>query len=339
MDTNLSTNIHKNVQRVSRVGCAQAVDFVVCTRNNREIVGKTLDAIAAQTLRPASCVVVDGSSTDGTPDFVRTTYPFSQVLVKERDSGPAASRNLGMAQGVGDWIVLVDSDVELMPDWTERQVEFLERTGADIGCGKLLYESRPNVLHAAWGAMNRYGVGWDGGVGEPSARYTEPKPCLWAISAAMIVRRRVAQAIGGFDELLFAGHEDCDFGWRANLYGYRVVFNPLAVAKHRAHATFKRHTMDTHRRFLVYRNRLRSALVNYEAASVARYMSVYVLLALGETLRPPRWVKIEALLWNLKHLGGTLRRRHMVQQGRTVSDRELWPLFSPGFRGPGGHMK
>jgi hypothetical protein len=312
------------------------VDFIVCTRNNRDVISKTLAAIARQGIADYSCTVVDGLSNDGTPEFVRENYRFAEVVVKDRDSGPAASRNIGMARGSAEWIVLVDSDVELCPEWTEKQIAFMERERIDIACGKLVYDTAPETLNAAYGAMNRFTVCWNGGFAQPSANFSAPRRCLWAITAAMVLRRSALERIGGFDEVMFAFYEDCDFGWRANLYGLQVAFNPEAVAYHRVHSTMNKNSMGSRITHLVFRNRIRTALVNYQFHNLVRYVVPYLFLAFIDlAVRGHRRAKLSAFVWNLRNLPDTLRRRREVQSKRKVPDRDLWGLFEKGIRGPG----
>jgi GT2 family glycosyltransferase len=309
------------------------VDFVVCTRNNRNIIEATLRAITSQGIPDYTLTVVDGLSTDGTPALVKSVFPSANVIVKSRDSGPAASRNIGMAAGNSPWIVLVDSDVRLAPDWTERQQRFMLANNVDISCGKLVYASQPQTLNATSGAMNRFGVAWDRGVGEPVGTHAKWHRCLWVGGSALILRRAAAEAIGGFDELMFVAHEDCDYGWRANLMGFRLAFNPEALAEHDVHGTL---SGNERLAYLLYRNRLRSALINYESGNVLRYVLPYCAMAAADALlRPPRKVKVRALAWNVSKIPDTFARRSWVQSRRRVADRELWPLFEPGFKGPG----
>jgi GT2 family glycosyltransferase len=313
------------------------VDFVVCTWNNRAIISSALEGVARQAVRDFTCTVVDDRSTDGTPELIRERFPWVNVVVKEKQTGPSPSRNIGLAKGSAEFIVFVDSDVTLDPRWAEIQIEFM-RSDPRIGvaCGRLLYAPMPDILHAAYGAMNRYGVAWDGGQGQPADHFRERFRCLWANTSAMIVRRDVIDQIGDFDGAMFTFHEDCDFGWRANLFGYQVVFNPSAVAVHLVHGTLDPQKMRRRLIYLVRRNRLRSSLVNYELGSLLRYTSVYLALAVTEGLvQEPRKEKLSALLWNLTQIVETLRRRRWVQSRRTVRDKELWTLFQKGIRGPG----
>jgi GT2 family glycosyltransferase len=314
-----------------------AFDVVICARNNRPVLGETLCGVAGLKGRRQSCIVVDGCSTDGSADFVRANFDWVEVVAKTTDDGPGASRNMGAARGCAPYVLFLDSDVTLAPDWAVAQIALLEeRPGCAALAGKLLYADDPPRLNAAWGAMNRYGVAWGVGDGEPSGARSEPRRCLWNPTAALMVRRAAIDQIGGFDEPMFAFHEDSDFGWRANLCGFEVAYNPRAMAWHRAHSTMNRNSMGDHRAFLAYRNRLRSILINYEPLQLARYLPVHLALFTLQTLgRGPRGARLRSLWWNVGMLSDTLRRRRFVQSRRRVRDRDLWFLFEAGFRGPG----
>lgn len=313
------------------------VDFVVCAYNNRDTIGATLESIARQTVQDRTCCVVDGRSTDGTPDYVRAYFPWVRVVVKEKNDGPAGGRTIGYQLATAPYIIYVDSDVTLEPDWTEQQLRFFDsHPAAGLLCGKLLYAPIPAMLHTAYGAMNRFGVGWDGGIGRPADSFTEPIRCVWANTSAVAVRREMMDQMGAFDVDLYGYHEDSDFGWRANLFGYGVFSNPAAVATHRVHGTPDPTVRNEGQIYLIWRNRFRSTLVNYELGSLLRYYVPYLALSIGNAIiRPPRRAKFRAFWWNIVHLPGTLARRRFVQKNRTVRDRELWPLFERGLFGPG----
>lgn len=313
------------------------VDFVVCAWNNRGSIGATLESIERQTVRDRTCCVVDGGSTDGTPEYVRANFPWVRVVIKDTNSGPAGSRTLGCEFGSAPFLVFVDSDVTLEPDWTGQQLAFFEaHPEAGLLCGKLLYAPMPAMLHTAYGVMNRFGVGWDGAIGVPADSFTTPVRCVWANTSAIAARRAMIDRMGAFDVDLYGYHEDGDFGWRANLFGYAVISNPAAVATHLVHGSPDPTLRNEGQIYLIWRNRIRSSLVNYEWTSLLRYVAPYVVLSIGNAiLKAPRGVKFRALWWNVVNLRNTLARRRFVQRNRTVRDRELWPLFERGLLGPG----
>jgi len=312
------------------------VDFVLCTRNNRDIVARTIESIARQTVGDFTCTVVDGCSTDGTAEFVRAAFPWVAVIVKPADTGPADSRNIGLALGRAEYVVLVDSDVRLDPEWADAQIAFMQSDPRiAMAGGKLIDAEKPSVLYGCQGLMNRFGIAWNGGQGQPVDVFRTPLQCLWVNTSAVILRRDALAVIGAFDTVMFAGHEDSDLGWRANLFGYKVFFNPNAVATHQFHGTFK----PSRLRQLVYlirRNRIRSVVTNYELTSLLRYAVAYLLLSIADGLiYSPRREKLSAVWWNIARCGETLKRRRWVQAQRVVRDRDLWPMFTTGIRGPG----
>jgi GT2 family glycosyltransferase len=313
------------------------VHVIVCTHNSRRIIGDTLDAIAAQTIGCPVCTVIDGRSSDGTVEYVRTAHPWARVIVKDLDSGPAASRNIGIRGAETPLVGLVDSDVRLRPDWLERQLAFLTSNEDVVVVGGLLVEhddeDRINIGH---GALNRYGIAWDEQKGAAAVDVGPPRRCIWVATAAVLVRRNETLALGGFDERMFAFHEDVDFGWRANIFGMQVAFNPQAVAVHRAHASLHRSKIGGRATYLLWRNRLRSALINYQFHNVLRFVGAYLVLGLPIlVLQPERKEKIAAVLWNIRWIADIWSRRRFVQRGRRMPDRALRPMQDTRLRGPG----
>jgi GT2 family glycosyltransferase len=313
------------------------VDFVVCTWNNREIIADTLEGIARQSLKDFTCTVVDDCSTDGTPEFVQERFPWVEVVRKEKNSGPSPSRNIGLARGRAKYVAFMDSDVRLDPEWAEQQTRLLnDKPKIGVACGKLLYSPAPKILYGAYGTMNRFGVAWDGGAREPAESFQTERRCLWANTTALMARRSLTDVMGGFDGAVFTMYEDTDFGWRANLFGFEVVFNPAAVAVHQVHGTLDPAAMNHRLLYLVWRNRFRSILINYELLNLLRYAAPFAILSTADALaHGPLKPKFSALCWNVKMLGDTLKRRRFVQRNRTVRDRELWPMFEKRIRGPG----
>lgn len=316
------------------------ITFVVPVRNNRAVVGRTLESIQAQTVRDFVCLVIDGCSDDGTTDFVRDRFPWAQVICKDSDSGPAASRSLGLRVSASPFTALIDSDVWLDSAWAEKQLKLMRQSDrVGIAGSHVLYGKNPTILCASYGAMNRYGVSWDGGQGEPANMHPELRRCIWANTSAILVRREVVERSGAFDDVMFAVCEDSDFGWRANICGFEVVCNPAAIAIHDVHGTFNPRQQRERILYLLRRNRIRSLLVNYELSSLLRYAAPYLGLSCAELIfRREKGPLGRAILWNMWHLPATLRRRSEVQSSRRTPDSQLWCLFEPGIRGPGGDV-
>lgn len=98
-----------------------------------------IDSVRAQTYRDWELVVVDDGSRDGTHDAVRRAVgddPRMTVLRHGTNRGAAAARNTALAAARGRRIAYLDADDLWLPEKMERQVAFMERTGAALSyCG------------------------------------------------------------------------------------------------------------------------------------------------------------------------------------------------------------
>ncbi len=115
------------------------VTVVVPTYNRRELLERTLDALAAQTYPAERCevVVVDDGSTDGTAEMLagRTTPGRLTALRNPVNSSAATARNRGVAAANGEIVAFTDDDCRPVPTWLEAMVAGM-RSGVDVVQGR-----------------------------------------------------------------------------------------------------------------------------------------------------------------------------------------------------------
>ena len=191
---------------------------VVPARNARATLGRTLEALAAQDAAfEFEVIVVDDASHDGTPDMAAAAGgPVRLVALTDAPRGPAAVRNLGVAEARGELIAFCDADCYPSRGWLAAGVRALER--ADLVQGKVLPE--PGVR---LGPFDR-------------SLWVTGEAGLWE-TANLFVTRSMFERVGGFEECLdpVAGKalgEDVWFGWRAKRLGARSVFCDEALVHH-----------------------------------------------------------------------------------------------------------
>lgn len=106
-----------------------AVSFVVPARNEAGDIGETLGAIRAT--GDHELIVVDGNSSDATPDIARE---HGARVVTDRGTGQGRARHVGALATTGDWLAFVDADTVVRPNYTERLLAFVrERNLAGAG--------------------------------------------------------------------------------------------------------------------------------------------------------------------------------------------------------------
>lgn len=180
-------------------------------------------------------VLVDGGSTDGTPDEARKAG-FTKVIVRPGANIPVC-RNAGALESVGDWLAYVDGDCELAEDWLEQALPFLEANDAVI----LGWPARPpepmNRLQAAW---HYHWMTKNPRLEEFKGRaVVKTEGFRLATTRNMILTRRAFDAVEGFNEELPTG-EDTDFAFRAYMKQIPVLGYPeLKVVHHGEPATMR----------------------------------------------------------------------------------------------------
>lgn len=121
----------------------EKVSVIVPVYNRRNLLGRCLDSIAAQTYRPIELIVVDNGSTDGSLEFtsewgrLHNAPDFSITVKEERQTGASSARNKGLSEATGDFTLFFDSDDAMRPELIEKGVAaFRKNPDISIVCWK-----------------------------------------------------------------------------------------------------------------------------------------------------------------------------------------------------------
>ena len=297
-------------------------DIIVFTYNNETVISRCLDSVRKQSVRNFVCTVVDDCSTDNTVGLIRKKYPWVKLITKKKNTGPSESRNIGICHTKNEYIAMLDSDVGLKEDWLEQQLELMKDGSVAVAGSKLIFAKNRGKINSAGGCITRLGFGFDRGCGSDIGKYNMPEPVAFVCSAACMFRRDIVKKIGSFDETYFYPHEDTDFCWRAALAGYKIIYNPAAIAWHGVGETTRK--MSSRVAFHATKNRIRSIIKNYSPMNVVKYLPLHLILLLGDIIfRGNRTAKARAIWWNIANIKGTLKARKAVQKTRQVADSGL----------------
>ena len=228
---------------------------VIPVRNDADGLAATLAALAGG----PPIVVVDDASHGAEAVKVRGTPPGTTLLRRAAQGGPAAARNDGWRATDAPFVAFVDANCEPEPGWLDVLLPHFtdpcvaavaprilppaspERGRIDARGEELM--PVPSLLRStAHSAVKR-----DGDLGGPLAAYeavaspldlgareaiVRPgSPVPYVPTAALVIRRRALEGLGGFDEAFTVG-EDVDFVWRLVIAGWSVRYEPRAVVRH-----------------------------------------------------------------------------------------------------------
>ena len=281
-------------------------------------------------------ILVNDSPDDGTTGLVKQKFPSIKIIQNKKTQGPAGSRNIGVKVAKGSLIAFLDNDVEVESNWLKSLVRAITRDNRiGICSSKILSLDNKRELNSAGGAVNIYGDGWGRGVFEQdNHQYDSKRDVFFGCSAAMLTKKEVIERIGCFDKDYFYLYEDLDYGWRANLAGFKSVYVPESVVYHKFGVVMKRGSSIV--RYFTERNRILTLLKNYEIKTLIKILPQFLKQRASKTIyaRKIKKMKIRcfisfstAWLWNIFHIFATLRKRTKVQSIRRIPDKEILNLM------------
>jgi GT2 family glycosyltransferase len=220
---------HPHISRPLRSG----VSVVIPLWNGLRWLPGCLASLADQTVSPERIIVVDNDSTDGSPAYLRQHHPQVEVLPLECNTGFAHAANEGIARADTEFVVLLNTDVVLDPDWIARMAERARNDphAGSIAC-KMLQLDSPGMVYDAGDVLRRDGACEQRGrFGRDDGRWDVPGEVFGACAGAALYRTSAVTELGGFDERYFAYIEDVDLSLRLRLAGWRCLYEPV-IAHH-----------------------------------------------------------------------------------------------------------
>lgn len=116
----------------------QLATIITAVRNGKRTLPRTIESVTSQSYPHLEYIVVDGASTDGTPELLRQYENSIDVWISEPDTGISDAFNKGIALASGEFIALVNADDWLEPNHIAQSVHCLQHSNADFTFGDLL---------------------------------------------------------------------------------------------------------------------------------------------------------------------------------------------------------
>lgn len=197
--------------------------------------------VAHSAVKGCEVIVADNGSTDSSLAILAEEFPSVKTIVLDKNYGFAEGYNRAIEQVNSDYVVLLNSDVEVTDGWLDPLLDYMD-THAEVAAVQPKIRSWRNKAFfehagAAGGFMNRLGYPYCRGrvlwrVEEDKGQYDTVTDVDWTSGACMLVRTKVYKDCGGLDAAFFAHMEEIDLCWRMRNAGWRLVCIPQSVVYH-----------------------------------------------------------------------------------------------------------
>jgi len=236
---------------------------VILNWNGREFLRKFLPSVLAHSLDCAEVIVADNASTDSSIEFLQNNFPEVRIITNRTNGGFARGYNEALAEVEADYYILLNSDIEVTPNWIQPVIDMMENDKSIAACQPKLrsYHDRTKFEYAgaAGGFIDEYGYPFCRGrifqhLETDHGQYDDALEIFWATGACMFVRADLYKKLGGFDEDFFAHMEEIDFCWRLKNSGYKIMYCPDSVVFHVGGGTLPK--KSSQKTYLNFRNNL-----------------------------------------------------------------------------------
>lgn len=212
--------------------------------------------------KPYRVVLADNASTDDSVAWVRANLPEVEIVINKENGGFAKGYNDALKQVSATHYVLLNSDVEVTPNWLTPLVETMKDERV-AGCQPKIksYDRKDEFEHAGacGGFIDKYHFPFCRGrliehIEKDEGQYDYPAKIFWATGACLVIRSEVYWKLEGLDERFFAHMEEIDLCWRAQRMGYHFMVNPASSVYHVGGGTLN--YMNPRKTYLNFRNSL-----------------------------------------------------------------------------------
>lgn len=240
------------------------IAVVILNWNGCEMLRSFLPSVVACSEADGAVVyVADNGSTDQSVEMLQQEFPGVRCLVLGQNYGFAEGYNRALKLVDAEYVVLLNSDVEVTEHWLRPMADYLDAHPEVAACQPKIRSWRQKQMFeyagAAGGFIDCYGYPYCRGrvmevVEEDKGQYDTVRPVFWATGAALFIRLKDYQETGGLDARFFAHMEEIDLCWRLRARGRGLVCVPQSVVYHVGGATLKKGS--PRKTYLNFRNNL-----------------------------------------------------------------------------------
>lgn len=304
------------------------VSIVILGYNRVHMLQKCIKSLKEQDYKNTEIILVDNASTDNSVDVAKS-YGIKKIIQLKSNKGFGPANNEGVKIAEGDFVLFVNNDMYLENNCISELVKEITKDPKIFAVDALQYDwEGTSVIHGAQ-KIKKSGIkNWFPFVSVDYFDTSEKIEIPWGCAGSLMVRRKMFNELGGFDDTFFMDAEDLDLCWRAWMMGWKTIYVPHAKVYHKVFGG-RKDTPDW-RRLSGEKNFLRFVIKVMSKKMILKIYLAKLLQAVGFMLmgRFNRGIIIlKAIVYNILNLSKILEERKKILSSSKLNSEELFKKF------------
>ncbi len=198
--------------------------------NGRNLLEDCLISLDKQGFKISEIILVDNASTDGSAAEIKKDFPQVTLFTNKENAGFSKGQNIASTIAQGKYLFFLNSDTIVMDNNLLAMISYLEKhEHVGILGARLLNPNGSKQLSAGkFYTFVNFIIMLLGGEKLGLLRSSPKRICVvdWVMGASLLIRKKLFEKIGKFDEHFFMYVEDMELCFRVRKSGYQVVFYP-----------------------------------------------------------------------------------------------------------------
>jgi len=315
----------------------ELISIIIVNWNGKRFLKDCFNSLLRQNYKNFEIIFVDNASSDDSVDYITKQFTKKlsiKIIENKQNYGFAKGNNVALPFCSGKYILLLNNDT-ICDTGTVRSLISPFKKNAQLAAvqPKLVQMDNQEKLDACGSFWSNTGFLYHYGIGKNSnlSQYNKTMQVFSNKGACMMIKKKVIDKIGLFDNDYGSYYEESDFCHRAWLSGFECIYYPTnALVHHKVGGTSLK-LDNAEIQFHNFKNKLLTFIKNLELKSLLKTLPIYLLfnvvLSIAQLVRlNPKFTFAiyRAIWWNIRNIIITLEKRKKVQALRTCSDNEIF---------------
>lgn len=308
------------------------VSIIILNYNGGKLITECLESIYKTKDCKYEIILIDNGSSDNSHNICKEKFP-EIILFRNKKNIGLSARNIGIKNAKGNFMVFLDSDTKVDPNWLINFIDSYKQHGDGLYQPKFLKMNNPNFIDSAGNKINIFGLAYSIGKGErDNGLYEEFQTMSYPAGTCLFTSMKIMKKIGEVDDIFFAYHDDVDLGWRGLLLGIKSYYEPKVIVYHFGSPTFQ---WSKQKFFLLERNRWICLLTLYSKKTIVKISLFLFLIEVGMFFFFLRhnmiFTKMKTYASLIKMRREIKKRKKRLESTRLIDDKTVIRSFADDF--------